>query len=199
MFPGRGAPVIYAHCESRVHGCCTVQYSLLPHIIANFPLFLCLSYSLAERLLSTKASANAVSDEVFGSKNKGNNENPKDKSKAVASAGVRSGSSPVAVAHVRTIQDVKRELDTNKMMHNQAKREHQTVFSAYSSALTDVEKDPRNQLLASRLAQAEKDLESSARSKDTSARVVGSLAAELDRLKVVAKASCEQKSKYLLS
>ncbi len=55
-------------------------------MIANLPLFLCLSYSLAERLLSTEASANAVFGDASGSKNKGKNKNQKDKSKAAASA-----------------------------------------------------------------------------------------------------------------
>ncbi len=103
-----------------------------------------------------------------------------------------SGSSS-AVATVRTLQDVQREIDAGQLKFDEADNEYEEALSLYTAAFLALKKEPNNETLSKKLADATKFVEFTKGPVDATAKLLEDLRAELDRLQPVAN---QHKSKY---
>ncbi len=111
-----------------------------------------------------------------------------------------SGSRPAsgrssAVANVRTLQDVQREIDAEQVKFDEADKEYQQGLSLYTAAFLALKKEPNNETLSKELADATKFMDFIKGPFHATAKLLEGLSAERFRLQAAAIAASEQKSK----
>ncbi len=113
---------------------------------------------------------------------------------------VRSSGTPeaAAVANVRTLQDVQRDIQKeNVEFFYQARKEYRGAVSAYDAAWTASKSDPTNKVLSEDLAHAKEFRDIYKRLLDISEAHLEELEAERAQLQAAANRASEQKSKFL--
>ncbi len=110
-----------------------------------------------------------------------------------------SRSSPAAtVAHVRTLQDVQLEIDTERVKFHKAREQYEKALSGYQTALDASDENPNDQVLSKKLAYARDSRDSYKSLMEVNAQRLASLEAKLARLEVAANAPTEHKGTFLL-
>ncbi len=108
-----------------------------------------------------------------------------------------SGSTSASVANLHTLHVVQLEIAAEKARYNQAREEFEKARSNYEAVRVVWDKNPGNDLLTKRVAEAKDSMNSYKYSMDSSERFLARLENELARLQPAAKVSFEGKRKLL--
>ncbi len=104
-----------------------------------------------------------------------------------------------AVANVRTLQDVQRDIQKESMRLAQARGRYEYALWDYDTARTASSEDPNNKILSEKLADTKESRDAHISLMDISARLLAKLDAEKVGLHAAANISSAQYSKFYLS
>ncbi len=119
------------------------------------------------------------------------------RSRETSEAHKDSCSSPAPVVSVRTLQDVQRDCEKLKVLHDESVGEYEAAVSAYVAARDAWNKEPNSEVLSKKLTEAKASVEILKGLMDSRAKRLEKLEAELAQLQAAANRAFEQKSKFL--